>query len=502
MSSTDTTTEAGGWTPRLVLSLVSMVLIIEATTLGYTVASIGLPKITQEFPTDQAGWLLTSFILAGAVASAIVGKLADIFGKRRLMLFCLGIGLLGALLAALAPSFGILILARALQGMVLPTMFLSYSLMRDVYPPAILPMATAISMTGIGVFSVFVPFGAGWLLDTFGWRGLFAFDVVWILCLGPLLAITTPESQVRVRARIDFLGGALLGIGLGVLLYGVSSAGTKGWTSGSTMGFLAVGMLMLAGFVARSLNYSAPIVDLRIFVRRGILLAALTAGSVYAASAVHASLSPMIGMTSREIGGDYGLGLSAAEYGWVSAPQAIFMVIAGVVVGRTLNRFGAAALMKAGLAIFTLGALQLAFNHDTYWQVLIGTVLLGAATGLAYGSIPGLVIVSAPAKQQASIAGMVQVTYNSIASTAPIVAFAILAGHISFSSEAGAVYSSEGFKVGYLFTAGITMAGLILALTVLRTRRKNLTLDAIRDESLEPPIAAASQGAPTVRATD
>jgi MFS family permease len=453
-----------------------MIMIVEAATLGYNVALTSLPSITREFPTNQPGWILTAFILTGTVASALAGKLADLYGKRRIMVICLLISLAGAVTTTLAPSLGVLFAGRALQGAVMPMLFLTYSLMRDVYPRSILPVATAVSLTGIGVISICVPFLAGWLIDSFGWRGLFAFDVVWIAVFTPILLLTTRESPVRARSKVDVIGGALLAFGLVVLLYGVSSSRAFGWGSTRTLLLLALGVVLLAGFAVRSLTYSAPIVDLRIFGRRGLVLAAITASCAYGAAALSGLMAPLLAMTPRQTGGDYGLGFTAGEFAYVNAPLSLAMVVFGFITGKLMNRYGAAALMKAGLAAMALSGLQYMFFHDTYVQLLIAAILMGVGQGLSFGSIPGIVIASAPADQQGSLAAMVQVTYGAIVGILPIVLFSILTGYITSSGPAGVVYSSAGFRTGGLLIVAVTVVGLLLASTVLRTRRSDTTL--------------------------
>jgi len=479
MSSTESATgtaavAAGGpagWTPRRVLSAAVMILIIEAGTLGYTLVSTALPQITAHYQTTQGGWLITAYLLAGAVCCPLVGKLADIHGKRRLLVACLAVGFVGAVVSALAPTFGVLIIGRVLQGVVIATLFLGYSLMRDVYPTRILALATAVSMTGVGVFSVGTPFLVGWILDTFTFRGVFAFDALWIIVLMPLLVLSTPETAVRNRSRVDLAGAASLGIGLALVLVAVSFGSTWGWASFATIGCLVVGLALLGGFVARSLSFPEPIVDLRIFASRGILLAAVTASAAYSAGVLMNVMLALISQTPREYGGDYGLGLSAFTYAFLFAPLALTMVIFGVIAGKLINRVGAAAIMSVGLVTSVVAALVLAYAHDTFGQLLVVGILVGIAQGLSFASVPALVIAGAPRDEQASIAAMTQVSYSGMSAVFPVVLFVILAGYITQATPAGVIYQSAAFTAGSIFTAVMVAVALLLALTVLRVRR-------------------------------
>ena len=478
-----------GWSPKIVVSTIVMVLILEAMALGYTIVTTALPAITTEFRTTQGGWLLTAYILAGAVASPLCGKLADIHGKRKVMLWVLGVGLVGAVLSTWSPTFGVLLIGRALQGTIIATLFLTYSLMRDVYPAKVLPMAASISTTGIGLFSIGMPFLVGILLDTWGWRALFAFDVAWMVVLFPLLMLTTPESPVRVRSKVDYLGGLLLGLGLALVLAAVSLLRTVGSLA---LVMLVVGVLLLAAFVRVSMRRKEPLVDLRVFGRKPVLLAAVCAAAAYSASGVFASVSPLISMTPRAAGGDYGLGLTAFGYAAVSGPQAVLTVLGGVVLGLAIARVGGRRLMVLGLALMGLGGLAAAFWHDSVLQLGAAALLVGLGTGLAYGSIPNLVVAATPVEKQGSIAGMVQVFQSGFASSAPVILFAILAAHARPTPDGSSfVYSAAAMTQGLWFMVGICVVGVLLASTVLRSRAGTAAAEGIPDTAADRPVAAA-----------
>lgn len=460
----------GGWTPSLVLSTIVMMMICEASALGYIIVSTGLPAITAEFQTTQGGWLLTAYILAGGVVGPLAGKLADIYGKRRMMLVVLGIALVGAVLATWAPTFTVLIVGRFLQGTVTAATFLVYSLMRDVFPKRILPLAISISITGVGVFSVGTPFLVGWLLDSYGWRGLFTFDIFWIAALAPLLILTTKESPVRVPSKVDFLGAGLLGAGVALVLIAVSNAPTNGWVSLFTIGLGGLGLVLVAAFAVVSLRRAEPLVDLRVFTRKPVLLAAITAGCAYGMAAAYSSVVPLLAMIPRAAGGDYGLGLTAMGYSVISAPSALLIVLGGAMVGTLVVRVGGVRLMTTGLLLMGAAGVLASFRHDTVADLLISGLVFGLGSGLCYGSVPNLVVAATPADKQGSIAGMVSVVQGTLASIAPVVLFVILATGATPLPGGRFVYTSTAIQYGLWFMAGIAVIAVLLISTVLRSR--------------------------------
>ncbi|MGW2824262.1 MFS transporter [Streptomyces sp. NPDC001443] len=463
-------TDLSGWTPRLVVSTIAMVLVVELVALSYTMTATGLPQVARHFHTDQGGWLLTCYMLTGAVVSPLVGKLADLRGKRRALLGALMVAATGAALSALAPSFGVLLVGRCLEGFAISGMFLTYSLMRDVFPPRTVPLAASVSTTGIGVFGVGVPFLVGWLLDTFGFRGMYTFNVIAMTTLLVLIRFTTPESSLRKPARVDYAGAALLGGGLALVLVAISKGEQWGWSSAATVGCLVGGCGALAGFIVLSRGPRESVLDVALFTRRPILLAAVTGALAYGATVVPATILPVLALTPAIGGLGYGLGMTAFGFAAIASPQALAQVVGGICVGHGVRRVTARWCMIVGLTLIALSGLFLFFFHAALWQVLIGAIVDGLGTGLAYGSVPNMVIADTPPQKQASIAGSVQVCQSGFASVVPVVMFSVMAGSATVSAQ-GVLYADAAVRHALLLMVGLACGGVLLALTVLAPRR-------------------------------
>lgn len=472
---TPPTTESGGgfntsigWTATIVLSFVGMLLVQEYVALSYTTVSIALPSITAQFASAQGGWLLTGFILTGAVMSPLLGRMADIYGKRRILLLVLGVAGFGAIMAALAPTMGVLIAGRCVEGLSVAGMFLSYSLMRDIFPRRILPLAVSLSVTGTGIFGVFLPLLVGVLLEKVGFRGLFWVDVAIIAVLFVLIRATTPETPLRKPATLDVLGGLLLGGGIALVLVGISQGQAWGWTSVGVIAFVVAGLLVLAAFVAWVRRHRDPVVDLRMFARRPILMAAVLAALAYASNTLASAALPLISMTPP--GNGYGLGLSPTTYAAVATPFFLSITIGGFFVGRYVARSGGRRWMIIGGTSFTVSGIALVFFHNTIPQMLVVAVLAGIGAGTSMAAIPNLVVGYAPAEEQGSIAGNVQIAMSSFASIAPVAMFAILAGSATMTAR-GPVYAERGYQDVALLMAALSALSLLLLFTVFSTSK-------------------------------
>ncbi|MBY4039191.1 MFS transporter [Rhodococcus fascians] len=459
-----------GWTSQLVFTTLFLAMVLETLALGASMVSIGLPSILAEFPTDQGGWLLTTYYLAGAVAAPLLGKLADIYGKRKILLLTLVASCTGTLICALSVSFPMLIAGRTLQGLIMATISLSYSLIRDVFPPKPAAIAASITVTGMGAFSIVAPSLIGWLLDTWGFRGMFWFDLAWMGSLTLAIFLVTPESPLRRKATPDLVGAGLLALGVVPLLVWVSMSLTWGWLSPMGIGLVLLGVVSLTLFFRHTRRVADPIVNLSLFRRKQLQFVTITGATGYALGATAGTILPMMAMAPKGVDG-YGLGLSTTQYSWVGTPNALLSVIAGVVLGTLVSRGRHPQIfMASSMFLFPFGLVLLAFRNDTLFDVLLAALILGAALGFANGSVPNLVIRATPADDQGSTSGTIQLCQTGFGAITPVLMFALLSRYATISPEGGVHYSEDGFQACLLIAAAFTAGVFVLARTKLWDR--------------------------------
>ncbi|MBP1079441.1 MFS family permease [Microbacterium terrae] len=473
------------------MTTILLACVLEAVALGAIMISIALPSILEEFPTDQGGWLLSTYYLAGAVAAPILGKCADLYGKKRMLLITMGISGLGIIVAVLAPSFGVLLIGRTMQGVILATLSLTYSLIRDIFPPKPAAFAASITVTGMGIFGIVTPLLVGILIAAFGWRGMFGFDAVWTLGLLLLIAVVVPESSLRRKARPDILGGVLLALGVvGILLY-VSLGRQLGWVSLVSLASLIGGIAFFTWFLLHTRRVAEPIIDGSLFRRRPVIFVVLFGAVGYALSATIGQLMPLLALTSAEDGGTYGLGLTTVEYAAVETPRAIAAAAVGILLGILVARGRSPRMfMVLGMSFWLAATLWLIFFNDTQYFLTIGALLIGTGGGMVNASLPNVVIQATPADNQGSVAGTVQLCQTGFGAVAPVLMFAILAPYAMPSSTGGIVYQETGFTI-WLTCAAVTAAVLLLlAATVLRPRKG----DVVSPLLVSGKRAAATEG--------
>ncbi|QDQ98842.1 MFS transporter [Tomitella fengzijianii] len=492
------TAEESGWSPRLAFSLFSIVLVLELLSVSYMMIAMALPDIAMHYQTTQAAWLITAFLLLGAVAAPLVGKLADIYGKRKLLIVCLIISALGSLMSALAGSYALMIAGRALAGMLVPCLFLSYSLIRDVFPSKTVPLAVSIATAGMGLITIAAPFLTGWLIDDFGWRSIFWFFTGTLVVLGVLVLASTPESAVRLRSRVDFVGAILLGAGIAGVLVAVSFGPTWGWGAGSTLLYLFGGVVLLGAWLASSRIISEPLMRLDILRLRPVLFTVAAAGAVYGATSVYATILPSMAMTPSSLGLGYGFGVDAEGFAIFQVPIGALTMVGGIIVGLLCARgIAARTLLINGSALLILGGVLTALENDSKGLLLLWGAVFGLGTGLGYAAIPNLVIKAAPPELQASTASMTGVSQSLVASITPVIAYAVMNNSfmapIDPQLTGGAVmYTEGGFVAAFLVAAGAGLVALIMALGIPRVFTRFAAYTGPSATEAEPVAVAAA----------
>jgi MFS family permease len=425
-----------------------------------------LPAVAEHYDASlvATGWIVTGFLLSGIVAVPVLGRLGDLYGKRRLLLLALGAFAVGSLICAVADSIGVVIAGRIVQGIGAAVGPLSYGIAKDSVPPERLPRAIGVIVAGaMGGASVGYVL-SGILVDRVSVTAVFWFLLAVGVVLGLAAIVLVPESRVRARARVDVWGAALLALGLAALLLAISKGIDWGWSSGRVLGLFAAAAALLGAFTVVERRAAQPLVDLGVVVRRPFANANLCAFAFGYAFFIVALALPFIGALPE--GDGPGLGLSTTEIGLLLLPTGLASMAGGWAAGRWTNRIGARSLVAigsalgiaayAGLALIGLGALPLA----------TASAVLGLSWGFILTGIYAVVVGSASADKSGVTVAVNVLIRNTAGALGAQIAFVILA---EAASEGGGGIES-GFTSA--FVMGAVGAGVALvASTSLGGRR-------------------------------
>ena len=349
------------------------------TILDGTIVTIAIPRLQNVFGVNLTSvqWVLTAYTLVQGVATPLTAFLSQRLGQKRLYLIALAGFTIGSVLCGLSVSLPMLIFFRVVQGAMGAFMSpLAITLLWTEFPPN--ERGTAMGALGVPILlaPAFGPTLGGYIVTYLGWQLIFFINLP-IGILGIILGIIfLREGQAERRARFDLPGFLFASIGLASLLYGMSDASTAGWGSTKVLSFLVIGVLSLAVFVVVELNIAnrggQPLLDLRVFANAPFTTSNITSMLVTFALYGGLFLIPVYLQNLR--------GLSAYQAGLLLLPQAFASMVAAVVGGRLVDRFGVRAVVIPGLiilggALWLLSSLSLNTPYGTLQFWLIGRSL-------------------------------------------------------------------------------------------------------------------------------
>ncbi|MEJ8278675.1 MFS transporter [Pseudonocardia spirodelae] len=349
---------------------------------------------------STASWLITANLVAGAVSAPVLGRLGDMFGKRRMLMVALALVGAGSLLGALAPGIGLLLVARVLQGAAFGVIALGMSLMRDVLP------ADRVG-SGVGLMSSSLGFGGaiglpvtGVVAQFAGWRWLFAgaavLGVVQILLVRRLVA----ESRLRTGGRFDVAGALGVGGALVCLLLAISKGDAWGWSSPVVLGLFAGAAVLVLATGAYELRVPAPLVDLRVSARPAVLLTNIA--SVLVGFAMFAGFVLATQILQAPVATGYGFGLSLVVAGLVLLPMGGSMVVFSSASARLSRRRGPRTTLVLGTLLLGAGNLAFAAMPPTVPLLMLASTVAAVGAALAYSAIPLLIMRAVPESETAA----------------------------------------------------------------------------------------------------
>jgi MFS family permease len=355
------------------------------------------PQLLGSSPADTT-WVITSTLLASAVATPVVGRLGDMYGKRRMLLVSLVMLVVGSVIAALSHSLLPMIVGRVVQGLAVGVIPLGISIMRDELPLERLAGATALMSASLGVGGALGLPAAAFLTEQTDWHMLFWTSAAAGVIVLVAVLVVVPESPVRGGGRFDFPGALGLSVVLISLLLGVSKASS--WSAGATTGLFVVAAVALALWGWWELRSPQPLVDLRTTAKRQVLLTNV-ASAVFAFSMFAQSLVlPQILQLPASTG--HGLGQSLLVTGLVLVPSGLVMMATAPLSARITTARGPRVTLMLGTVVVALGYGAGIFMMTAVWHLVVVSAVIGAGIGLAYGSMPALIMSSVPTSETAA----------------------------------------------------------------------------------------------------
>jgi EmrB/QacA subfamily drug resistance transporter len=344
--------------------------------------NIALPAIGKEFKADAVilSWVATSYLLAAAVGMVPFGRLADIYGRKKIFLWGQIFLLIASLLSAIAVSAPMLVVFRIFQGIATAMVFATgIAILTSAYPPE-----ERGNVLGIVVAAVYIglssgPFFGGWLTQLFSWRSIFLFNCLFGAFIILLIFFKLKGEWTGAKGeKFDFIGSIIYGIALLAIIYGISILPRI-----TSIGLLIIGVLALVAFVKWEIKVQSPVFEVNLFIENRTF-----SFSCLAALISYSATFAVIFLLSLYL--QYIKNLTPQMAGLILAAQPIIMAVFSPLAGRLSDRIEPRIIASLGMVVTTLGLLLLILidNDTSLAFIVITQMVLGL--GFALFSSPNM----------------------------------------------------------------------------------------------------------------
>jgi len=363
-------------------------------------------------PLTSVSWILSSYLLVGVAFTPIAGKLGDIYGKKRVMMYILVTYVVAATATSFAPNFNLILASRFVQGVGLGVFALCFSLAREQFPRHLVPRAqgviSAVQLAG-GALGLL---GGAVITNSFGWQGNYHIAVPFIAVLTVLIFFVVRESTERKPGvRLDFVGAAWLGAALTAIVLGMSEGASWGWTSTPILGLVIGGPVMIVPLALYERRLAEPVLDLKLLGQRNVMVANLVVVSFGLVSGI--AFQSLV--YALELPSPSGFGLSVVEVGLCLLPLVVIILPVAIAVGSAIPKYGVKRFLYLGAILVTAGFLLLS-TYTSPGQIEVYLVVYAFGGGMISVAVQNLLVLSI-AKSEMALGTSLNTAFKYIGQT-------------------------------------------------------------------------------------
>lgn len=398
-----------------------------------------LPKIVAQYGVsiDQASLLISLYTVLGVAVIPVFGKLGDIHGKKRVMMYILVTYLIAATATSFAPNFNLILASRFVQGVGLGVFALCFSLAREQFPRKLVPRAqgviSAIQVSG----SALGLLGGAVVTNDFGWQGNYHIAIPVIAVLTLLIFFVVRESpNKKPGVSLDYVGSAWLGASLIAIVLGLSEGTSLGWTSAPILGLLVAGPVAMVPLALYERRVAEPVLDLKLLGQRNVMIANLLIISFGLVSGI--AFQALV--YALELPSPSGFGIGITDVGLYLLPLIVIILPVAVGVGAAIPKYGVKPFLYIGSLLAAVSFVLLS-TYTSPQQIEVYLMVYAFGGGMLTVSIQNLLVHSI-AKSEMSLGTSLNTAFRYVGQTlgAPA-AGAILSTFVASYSVSGHVLS-------------------------------------------------------------
>lgn len=458
---------ASGMYQVIVISLGLFVIFLDST-----IVNIALPTMIEQFAISlkTAAWVMNAYTMTVAILLIFMGKLADLYGKKRMFTLGLILFMLSSLLCALAPNAAFLITARTLQGisgaMAIPA---SMSLVRSIVPKEKVGAAMGI-WSAVGALAIAIgPSLGGLITEAFSWHWVFYMNVPVILLALYLQRIALKPHQDQLQpGKLDWWGTLLLSLGLFCFINGFLQVTESGWLSQAVWWQILIALLTLSGFLWTQTQRANPLLDLTIFKNRQYLAGLLsnTLGGLLLMGTM--MISPLF-LTRI-------LHFSTLKASILMTPLSVSLLLIAPFVGKLIDKIGSRIPLTIGYGITIISYILLGTLHLQSSLGLFVGCLASAGIGIGILAIASLTLSTMSISEaQLNIASGTFAMFRNLGGALGIALFvSVTLGSTAVSASAVDAFRTEGFQHAY-FSGAVLAIGFMFSLVLLNRKKEGVT---------------------------
>jgi MFS family permease len=482
-----------------------------ATLVMYTETMLvpSLPNIISEFNLSYSlsPWILTTYLIVGAVMTPVTSSLAEIYGKKKILLVVMGVYAVGVTLGGLTTDFYSFIIARGMQGVGMSMFPIAFSVIREQFPKSRLAIGQGVITSMFAIGSILGLLIGATIAEYSGWRTTFL-SILPVAILLPIVVwkfarigevhsdwmtmttttttttLSSPQQQTGStdkKKSLDILGAATLAATIILFLLSLTFIETRATGSNSTQSISQLAILSagcIAAFVAflvaerRAIH---PLIDLKLLQNKILLFTNIMMIILGFSMFMVFQTIPILAESPSPAGFGYSITGTAA----IQLPFSIILLIFGPTSGYIVSRLGSIRPAIMGYAINAFGFFMLAIFHSEPWMVSVALAII--STGLSLGSVGlmNIVLLATPYKNMVTSIGMTSLLRIIGSSVGPAVAGVLMqVGQINVQGHAGSFPAPESYTLIFLIAAIMSIISIIMALKIRKSLLENQNKDA------------------------
>jgi len=432
-------------------------------TVTAVMSSLGAPLIPSIAHADHVSlstgqWLLTAALLTGALATPVMGRLADGSRQRDVILVALGVVFVGCVLAATADTFVLVVLGRALQGVGLGLLPVTMAIARRT-------LSREHAAQAIATLSITVAVGAGigypltgLIAELVDVHAAFWFGAIMVAAAFAAAVFVLPVRSEARRRPFDTVGAITLSVPVFGMLLVLSEGGSWGWASVRSLAIVAISVIFLVIWVFYELVQDDPLVELRQVRNRSVLTADI-AGFLICIS-MYLIIPILVEFAQIAPSNGYGFGSSVLVSGLIFVPLSVATFLASRLLGLYERHLGTRSMIPAGSLVFAAACLFFTLEHRSLWELFVASTAIGLGMGLTFAAMPGFIVRAVPQRDTGSAMGFYQVLRNVGLSVGSALAAAILTANTLPGHE---LPTLGGFEAVPLVAIGLLLATAVIS---------------------------------------